>query len=418
MFAIKIENLNKKYLINHNNSGYRTFREDMVNLPQTIINRTIGKSKNNIIEEFWALKNINVQIEKGDRIGIIGHNGAGKSTLLKILSKITTPTDGKVTINGKLSSLLEVGTGFHPELTGRENIYLNGSILGMKRKEIDKKFADIVEFSEVERFLDTPVKKYSSGMYIKLAFSVAAHLDPDILIIDEVLSVGDAQFQKKSIGKMKNINSDGKTVIFVSHNLAAVKSFCNKVILMNEGEIIYFGDTQEALNMYLGEYHYARYKKIWNEKDFVTHSYIKLISISVVDANFNDLTSIDIDTSFYIKIDFENFSNLSNVGFTLNFYDEENNIIFSSINNNEKNWYGKSMTIGIYSTYCKIPENLLNNGWYSVGLTLFGKNFSDAKSYENVLLLELHDGINVRNDFFGDFGGVIRPLLEWTTIKT
>jgi len=237
--AIRVEGLSKKYSIGVKKSN---------NLRNSLGNIFSGKSS--VKEDFWALKNLSFEIEKGDVVGIIGKNGAGKSTLLKILSQITRPTEGRIEINGRVASLLEVGTGFHPELTGRENVYLNGTILGMTKKEVKAKFDEIVEFSGVEKFIDTPVKHYSSGMYVRLAFAVAAHLEPEILIIDEVLAVGDAEFQKKCIGKMQDVAGEGRTVLFVSHNMAAVKSLCNKGILLIGGEKVFEGSVSETLEKY------------------------------------------------------------------------------------------------------------------------------------------------------------------------
>src|SRR5436190_7497908 len=254
--VIKAENLGKKYIIGHKGTqGYKTFREQMLQHVGNFYSRTKklvrGQDvlEGDEVEDFWALKDLNFEIQKGDRVGIIGKNGAGKSTLLKVLSRITEPTTGKVFIKGRVASLLEVGTGFHPELTGRENIFLNGAIMGMARAEIKRKFDEIVDFSGVEKFLDTPVKRYSSGMYVRLAFAVAAHLEPEILIVDEVLAVGDAEFQKKCLGKMKDLSEHGgRTVVFVSHNMAAVKQLCYKGILLQEGKINFVGDATQAVN--------------------------------------------------------------------------------------------------------------------------------------------------------------------------
>ena len=235
--AIKVENLSKKYTIGTKVSG--SLRETIVHKWNSLSNKT---NSNN--EEFWALKDISFEVKQGEVLGIIGKNGAGKSTLLKVLSRITEPTSGRFVMNGRVSSLLEVGTGFHPELTGRENIYLNGTILGMTRKEVKQKFDEIVDFSGVEKFIDTPVKHYSSGMYVRLAFAVAAHLEPEILIIDEVLAVGDAEFQKKCLGKMDSVAKEGRTVLFVSHNMGAIKQLCNCGLLIQNGIIIKNGEIK------------------------------------------------------------------------------------------------------------------------------------------------------------------------------
>ena len=253
--VIKVENLGKKYIISHQQERYTALRDVMANAAKKAVKKVIGKSETlPKKEEFWALKNVDFEVSQGDRIGIIGRNGAGKSTLLKLLSRITEPTEGKIKIKGKVASLLEVGTGFHPELTGRENVYLNGAIMGMSKKEILKKFDEIIEFAGVEKFLDTPVKRYSSGMYVRLAFAVAAHLDPEILLVDEVLAVGDAQFQKKSLGKMEEASEkEGRTILFVSHNMAAIKKLCSLVCWIDDGRIKMIGNTSSIVDEYLEE---------------------------------------------------------------------------------------------------------------------------------------------------------------------
>ncbi|WP_017303051.1 ABC transporter ATP-binding protein [Spirulina subsalsa] len=253
--AIRVENLGKKYLLNHQQESDRyALRYAIANgvkrWGKRLLHPRQGLTRPEI-EEFWALDDVSFEIEQGDRVGIIGRNGAGKSTLLKILSRITEPTTGRITLKGRVASLLEVGTGFHPELTGRENIYLNGSILGMSRQEINRKFDEIVAFAEIEKFLDTPVKRYSSGMYVRLAFAVAAHLEPEILVIDEVLAVGDAQFQKKCLGKMETVGKEGRTVIFVSHQMGMVNQLCNQAFWLSQGVLIQQGSPQTIINAYL-----------------------------------------------------------------------------------------------------------------------------------------------------------------------
>lgn len=251
--VIQVSNLGKKYTLEHLNKGssYNTFRDALTNKAKSLVN----SSKRDLNhEEFWALKDVSFEVQQGDRIGIIGRNGAGKSTLLKILSRITEPTHGSVSIKGRVASLLEVGTGFHPELTGRENIFLNGAILGMSKTEIKQKFDEIVAFAEVEKFLDTPVKRYSSGMYVRLAFAVAAHLEPEILIVDEVLAVGDVQFQKKCLGKMQDVSkNNGRTVLFVSHNIDAIQRLCSHCIFFQKGRLKGYGKTNDIIMHYLND---------------------------------------------------------------------------------------------------------------------------------------------------------------------
>ena len=257
--VIRVENLSKKYFIMHEGKeSYVALRDVLTNTAKNIGSRLfhpfLGKGENSHRkEEFWALKNVSFEIKQGERVGIIGRNGAGKSTVLKLLSRITEPTEGRMRIKGRVSSLLEVGTGFHPELTGRENIYLNGAILGMSRTEIINKFDEIVAFSEVEEFLDTPVKRYSSGMQVRLAFAIAAHLEPEILLVDEVLAVGDAQFQRKCLGKMEEVSGEGRTIVFVSHNMAAIQQLCNRTILLDKGRIKDNGSPEYVIGRYLSQ---------------------------------------------------------------------------------------------------------------------------------------------------------------------
>jgi len=253
--VIKVEDLSKKYIISHQRERYTALRDVMTNkarsLGRKILSPFASRSASaSSTEEFWALKDVSFEVKQGDRVGIIGRNGAGKSTLLKILSRITEPTTGRIELEGRVASLLEVGTGFHPELTGRENIFLNGAILGMTRVEIKKKFDEIVDFAEIEKFLDTPVKRYSSGMYVRLAFAVAAHLEPEILIVDEVLAVGDAHFQKKCLGKMEEVGKEGRTVLFVSHNMGVIQQLCHHGILLDKGKVIVSGTVSESIQAY------------------------------------------------------------------------------------------------------------------------------------------------------------------------
>jgi len=255
---IKVENLSKKYVLSHQQGErYVALRDVMANRMRAIFGSRKDKSFH-ATEDFWALNDLSFEINSGERVGIIGRNGAGKSTLLKILSRITEPTKGRVTLEGRVGSLLEVGTGFHPELTGRENIFLNGSILGMGRREIEAKFDEIVAFAEVERFLDTPVKRYSSGMYVRLAFAVAAHLEPEILIVDEVLAVGDAAFQKKCLGKMEEVSGHGRTILFVSHNMQAIQKLCTKGMLLEKGSLKLAGNIDKVVEGYLGSNQYSQ----------------------------------------------------------------------------------------------------------------------------------------------------------------
>jgi len=308
MAVIRVENLSKSYVLNHRKStGYKSIREELTNSVKNLISFKKHNSEKVTKELFWALSNVNFEIEQGERVAVVGRNGAGKSTLLKLLSRVTKPTHGRIEIKGRLSSLLEVGTGFHPELTGRENIYLNGAILGMKNIEVRKKFDEIVAFSEVDRFLDTPVKRYSSGMYVRLAFSVSAFLEPDITILDEVLSVGDAAFQLKCQTKMLDMAKQGRTVIFVSHSMSAVKAMCNKAIVLDRGQASEKLPVNEAIALYI-----ESNKRIYT-KDFpVLSKDIEIADIALSQHgarsdSFDSDEAIDIEISFKTLRKIENF---------------------------------------------------------------------------------------------------------------
>ena len=306
--VISVENLSKKYIIGHQKQErYTALRDVMANgarhLAQKLSHPFAEPQNDPTHEEFWALKDVSFDIQQGDRVGIIGRNGAGKSTLLKILSRITEPTSGKISIKGRVASLLEVGTGFHPELTGRENIFLNGAILGMSKVEIKKKFDEIVAFAEVEKFLDTPVKRYSSGMYVRLAFAVAAHLEPEILIVDEVLAVGDAQFQKKCLGKMEEVGKDGRTILFVSHNMGVISQLCSTCVWLDKGEIRDIGQTVAVVNSYM----LNGVSGLSSEMIFPDDSkkIVQLKKISLLDGEGNIAQKFDCDNPINIKFDIQ-----------------------------------------------------------------------------------------------------------------
>lgn len=355
--AIKVEGLGKKYTIGVKKDG---------SLRGTIAN--LFKSKVAKGEDFWALKNMNFEVESGDIIGIIGKNGAGKSTLLKVLSKITRPTEGRIEINGRVASLLEVGTGFHPELTGRENIFLNGTILGMTRKEVVSKFEEIVDFSGVRKFIDTPVKRYSSGQYVRLAFSVAAHLEPEILIIDEVLAVGDAEFQKKCLGKMKDVAGQGRTVIFVSHNMAAVKSLCTKGIVLEHGQCAFQGNINDATAYYLENN--SSTEQLIHTGDLSSAPGNDSIRLLRVEAKPAEGSAITMSSEIHFNIEFYSFLDNINLDLTLELRTSDEIAVFHKgyiiSENNELN-------PGYFSVSVKLPAKLLNAGKYTISL-IFGEN--------------------------------------------
>ena len=308
--VIRVENLSKKYMLGHQQQEtYRTLRDMLANGAKSLSRKLITSSEKKINDatskEFWALKDISFEIKQGDRVGIIGRNGAGKSTLLKILSRITEPTSGRISIKGRVASLLEVGTGFHPELTGRENIYLNGAILGMSKVEIKKKFDEIVDFAEVEKFLNTPVKRYSSGMYVRLAFAVAAYLEPEILIVDEVLAVGDVQFQKKCLGRMQSVAAGGRTVIFVSHQMAAVSNLCSSCIMLQKGELSFYGRTESAIKHYLASSTEGKPETKGNLQAFrPSWARSLIISVRILGSNGQEQTSFPLGSDITFEMTF------------------------------------------------------------------------------------------------------------------
>jgi len=361
-YVIEVKNLGKKYNIKHHSGGYVTLREIITNALKNPL-RFLKKKTKEIIgidtkEEFWALREFNFNVEKGEVIGIIGPNGAGKSTLLKILTGITPPTEGEVRIKGKVASLLEVGTGFHPELTGRENIFLNGAILGMTRKEISQKFNQIVEFSGIEKFIDTPVKHYSSGMHVRLAFSVAAHMEPDILLIDEVLAVGDAEFQEKCLGKMEEVTKGaGRTILFVSHNMGVIQNLCTKTILIEKGKITAMGETGEVVHQYLyknqGSIAVSEYKIDISKE-------VQISKISVIGKTDIPQSRIPISDSFFIKVEFEVFRPVKNTSISVLFYSQGERLLFSS--DFDKTLKLKDYEPGKYVSTLHVPSYLFNVG--------------------------------------------------------
>jgi lipopolysaccharide transport system ATP-binding protein len=412
---IKVENLSKKYIIDHEGQGrYTTLRDDITQSAKKIISLPKwlkSNSQQTTKEEFWALKDVNFEIQQGDRVGIIGRNGAGKSTLLKILSRITEPSKGRIELNGRVASLLEVGTGFHPELTGRENIFLNGAILGMGRDEIKRKFDDIVAFSEVENFLDTPVKRYSSGMYVRLAFAVAAHLEPEILIVDEVLAVGDSEFQKKCLGKMGEVSKSGRTVLFVSHNLSAIETLCNRTIVLQKGTVAFSGTSANGIRHYLenGVSNNAAF-------DFKTigeaigNKQVKILRGSALNA-FDKNELIDVSSPVDISFTVMNQTKEDTISFAFDLESLTGGVVFGT-GNTFNCPIGKPTQLT-----CKIPANLLNDGIYNVNIYSHSKSMQGLMEQKEVLTFEVKDKSRA-NGYLGKINGAIRPLIPWERSTT
>lgn len=358
--VIKVENLGKRFFIGQNSDQRnQSFREALTHA----FKRKSSKKKD---KEFWALRDISFEVKQGERIGIIGRNGAGKSTLLKILSRITEPTTGKVRLKGRVASLLEVGTGFHPELTGRENIFLNGAILGMSRHEIKRKFDEIVSFAEVEQFLDTPVKRYSSGMYVRLAFSVAAHLEPEILIVDEVLAVGDAQFQKKCLNKMENVGKEGRTVLFVSHNINAIENLCNTALLLKNGQMIEKNSVDKIVRLYSESFEAGELCASWIANGFENRNeYFCLKSLRLIDTNHEEVSPyISRNDTVYLEMigNIDLIDPALTIGYVI--YNENYQPLYWSYQTDSDEKFWPVLRKGENKLIVQIPTHLLNEGRY------------------------------------------------------
>lgn len=412
--AIKVENLSKKYILNQQSQErYLALRDVITNKAKSIF-KPNQLSHNQ--EEFWALRDLNFEIKQGDRVGIIGRNGAGKSTLLKILSRITEPTTGKIKLKGRVASLLEVGTGFHPELTGRENIYLNGAILGMSKWEIKKKFDEIVAFAEVERFLDTPVKRYSSGMYVRLAFAVAAHLEPEILIVDEVLAVGDAQFQKKCLGRMEEVGKEGRTVLFVSHSMQAVKGLCTKGVFLKKGELINFDTIDNVVRQYLSSTtNRNEVDTLKIIKSLPDDPIFKLLDVNIFQDNIEIGDFVENGKDILIEIKYLVKRNTSGLRVFFDVVDEHENLIFRSFNDELGD--GMSLVVeGEYLSSAIIPSNLLAPVQYmlKVYATIFNERYLFPGSIDFSLDVE-RTGLANKAYPTEPIRGRIAPVINWNT---
>ena len=403
---IKAENLSKQYRIGVHQSSHPTLRDlitEKLRSPFGWLKGNGNLEKNSI----WALKDITFELMPGEILGVIGHNGAGKSTLLKILSRITEPTTGSVDIFGRVGSLLEVGTGFHGELTGRENVYLNGAILGMKRVEIDSKFDDIVAFAEIEKFIDTPVKHYSSGMYMRLAFAVAAHLEPEILIVDEVLAVGDAEFQKKCIGKMEDISKHGRTILFVSHNLLAMQSLCTRVIYLEKGKIVKEGETNSVISLYRNKSIVGQYERIWDDPSTAPgNDEIRLHSAKIFASDGTPTMDIDVNTPLQVEFDYWNYVEDASLHINLIVKTAEGYCAFITASSA---W---TMPAGLVNARCHIPGQLLNDGTYSIDLYICRDGTNMVYTHNDILVIEIKDEKR-KHHWYGKWGGVLRPQLQW-----
>ncbi len=410
--VIRVENLGKKYIIGHQQQErYTALRDVLANKAKGITQRLNPKSKiqNPKFEEFWALKDVSFEVKRGDRIGIIGRNGAGKSTLLKILSRITEPTEGRISIKGRVASLLEVGTGFHPELTGRENIYLNGAILGMSKVDIRRQFDEIVAFAEVEKFLDTPVKRYSSGMYVRLAFAVAAHLEPEILIVDEVLAVGDAAFQKKCLGKMEDVaEKEGRTVLFVSHNMAAISQLCTHAFFLEQGTVTRSNHPNIIIESYLAAG--STITGFWSASNPNTSKEINILEGKLVDRQNKNTPIVAFEDSILIEILYRTNRSPHSWALAVRVSNSSGEHIFTSWDldglKTKKNEDGK-----LYSASCFVPQKTLKPGRYTVSLAAHSlPQINCIEHHENIFGFEVSTvGYCLNHGRWG----IITPILDW-----
>lgn len=417
--VVRVRDLGKEYRLGSRKGSYKTIRETLsgaARWPSTLAKRIVsGRVRP---ETFWALRDVDFDVSAGEVVGIIGRNGAGKSTLLKILARITEPSLGEVQIRGRVRPLLEVGTGFHPELTGRENIFMNGAILGMRRSEILSRFDEIVAFAEVEQFVDTAVKHYSSGMYLRLAFAVAAHLEPEILIVDEILAVGDEAFQRKCLGKMGDVGRAGRTVLFVSHNLQAVNTLCTRTILLDRGRIAATGATADVVATYVASGREAAggENKEWNEPNGAPGNLrIRVRAVRVVPEDVDPSHGISMEAPLRIEIEYWNLVPDTAVDVEVELFTTEGQAVLETHTSDEPDWQPTLFAGGLFRSVCRIPGNLLNRGDYRVRVLFLDTSPAKLFDYPWAAVFTVQDLTARRIAWYGRFKGVIHPLLHWST---
>ncbi|MCC6189293.1 MAG: ABC transporter ATP-binding protein [Anaerolineales bacterium] len=416
-FALRVEDLSKRYRIGappkSANGGQAVLGR--LAAPFRYLASTFRPPAED--EILWALRGVSFEVRPGEVIGVIGRNGAGKSTLLKILSRITEPTSGRAIIAGRVGSLLEVGTGFHPELTGRENIYLSGAVLGMRRTEIARKFDEIVAFAETEKFLDTPVKRYSSGMYVRLAFAVAAHLEPEVLLVDEVLAVGDAAFQQKCLGKMGNVATQGRTVVFVSHNLVAVQGLCQRAIWLHNGRMAGCGETAQLVSEYLSAARHANTAQMWPEPSAAPgNDKVRLHRLSVRPRGGTPADPITMETPLAVEVEYWSLSADAHLGIRWRFVTEQQAVAFTTASS-ELSLENDSQPLppGLYRSVCYVPSNLLNEGLHHLTLLVVRNAGQVIFRLDEALTFDVLNS-GARPGFrYSREQGAVRPLLDWTT---
>jgi lipopolysaccharide transport system ATP-binding protein len=414
--SIRVQDLGKLYHIGKTQDKYRTLRDTLVD-GLTAPFRRAGKllrgqasGASELDDTIWALKDVSFEIKPGEAVGIIGRNGAGKSTLLKVLSRITEPTTGSADIYGRVGSLLEVGTGFHPELTGRENVYLNGVILGMRRSEIDQRFDEIVSFAEVAKFIDTPVKHYSSGMRLRLGFAVAAHLEPEILLIDEVLAVGDAAFQKKCLGTMKNVANRGRTVLFVSHDMGAITELCQWTVWLEKGRVELIGPSSDVVASYLSSH--SQGKAVWrNALPVPSDQEVGFRSVRLLSADDRPTAVVRFDSPFKVEVAYDVVAPIRDLSVAYHLFDSRGRLLFESIDTDMPEHKGITREVGSYLAVCSVPAQLLMPGRYYISVAAFVERVKFIEQHESVIAFDISKAGYSLNP--GRFG-VVSPVLEWT----
>jgi lipopolysaccharide transport system ATP-binding protein len=415
---IRAEGLAKKYIIGSSRESYQTLRDALTSAVKSPLRRLRRGGAGGA--EVWALKDVGFEVGPGEVVGLIGRNGAGKSTLLKVLSRITEPTRGRVELYGRVGSLLEVGTGFHPELSGRENVYLNGAILGMPKAEIDRKFDEMVAFAEIERFIDTPVKRYSSGMYLRLAFAVAAHLEPEILLVDEVLAVGDARFQRKCLNKMEDVGQEGRTVLFVSHNMPAVTRLCPRTVLLDDGRVLSDGPSHEVVNAYLNSGLGTTAAREWPEPGSAPGNEVaRLRAVRVRDEEGHVCDAADIRRPVRLEMEFEVLEEGHVLVPNYHFVNEEGVLVFIAAEQGTR-WQREPRPRGLHLSTAWVPGNLLAEGTLIVSAAVSTLDPTRVHFFERdavaFQVVDSLDGDSARGTYGGTMPGVIRPLLKWTAL--
>ncbi len=414
MSRIVVEGLGKRYRVGATQAPYGRLTESLWNAARGLLG---GREKREADREFWALRDVSFSIPEGAAVGVIGRNGAGKSTLLKILSRITEPTTGRAELRGRVGSLLEVGTGFHPELTGRENVFLSGAILGMRRAEIARRFDEIVDFAGASQFLDTPVKRYSSGMKVRLGFAVAAFLEPEILLVDEVLAVGDAEFQKKSLGKMSELGGGGRTVLFVSHSMPSILRLCPQAILLDKGRVLATGASGEVVRRYLESDVGRTSQRVWTVDDAPGDVVARLRSVRVV-ARDGSPDEIDIRQPLDVEVTYWS-SDPSGLrpSVNLHFYNDEGVCLFVTNDWSNRDWWTQPRRPGLVHATCRVPGNFLAEGRVTVtaAVSTYDPTVVHAVEWDAIAfqVVDRSEGDGVRGVYAADWPGVVRPMLEW-----